>query len=214
MAGAIAQTASAGVVTPALAEAAVRGALAFTTAATGAGSVYASMLARETLHAMFLSQCRTIAVVVVAGLVIVGGAGAVTYHRVQRPAVAIAADTPATKPPPSTQPATQEPPDRKFMDPDRADKASVVLRVRLVKPADAVDKYGWDEVEVLHVLKNTSGQQFAKTLTVAFANTKSGVPAGLSTIYLEPYNAQAPHNGHWKLLNGGAPDGVSHPAHR
>ena len=74
MAGAIAQTASAAVVPAALLESAVHGAIGFTTAtgAAGAGSVYASTLARETLHAMFLSKCRTVAAVVLAGLVIVG----------------------------------------------------------------------------------------------------------------------------------------------
>ena len=214
MARAITQTASAAVVPPALVESAVHGALAFTTA-TAAGSVYATTLARETLHAMFLSKCRTVAALVVAALVIVGGAGAVTYHHVHRPAPEAIADNPAGKSSPNTQPATQEqPPHHDIMDRDRADKVPVVLRVRLVKPAAGVDKYGWDEVEVLHVLKNTSGQHFGKTLSVAFVNTRTGVPAGLSTIYLEPYNAQLPNNGHWKLLNGGAPDGVSHPAHR
>ena len=97
-----------------------------------------------------------------------------------------------------------------MFDPERARKVTVVLRVKLHKPAAAIDKYGWDDVAIVEVLKNTSGQKFGHTLSVAFSNMKTGVPPGECTIYLEPYNADHPNNGHWKLLSGGAPEGVSH----
>jgi hypothetical protein len=80
--------------------------------------------------------------------------------------------------------------------------------VKFVSTSGA-DKYQWDKVEILAVLKNDSKQQFGKSLEVAHYSWEAGVPKGESTIYLEPYSDAADHP--WKLLGGTGKMGVSHP---
>ncbi|HTG93155.1 MAG TPA: hypothetical protein VL866_11240 [Pyrinomonadaceae bacterium] len=94
-----------------------------------------------------------------------------------------------------------------YIDPSKAKKAEVVLRVRLVR-LEGCDKYCWPEVEILKMLQNKSGFSFKKRLTVAHYSWEPGIPEGESTIYLERYNSK--RNDFWKLLNGSAKDGVSH----
>ena len=201
------QTVTAGVA-PALVDVTVRGAVLFAAgnAAAGIASVPAVSLARQTLQAMLFARVTTAAALVLAVVLVAGGAGAAIYGGLN-----------AASAPPEGQltvalPLETRPEVKPVlpMDEARAAKVTVVLRVKLHRKAAAVDKYGWDEVAILEVLKNTSGQKFGHTLSVAFINTKTGVPTGECTIYLEPYNADHPNNGHWKLLSGGAPDGVSH----
>jgi len=96
----------------------------------------------------------------------------------------------------------------KFIDSTRAAKVPVVLRVKLISTSGA-DKYQWDKVEILAVLKNDSKQQFGKSLEVAHYSWEQGIPKGESTIYLEPYSDAADHP--WKLLGGSAKMGVTHP---
>jgi hypothetical protein len=95
------------------------------------------------------------------------------------------------------------------VDPGRFQKATVVLRGKLLKSLGA-DKYAWYRVQVVKVLKNDSKQRIGSTLDVAALSTHRGVPAKECTIYLEPYNAAKDHP--WKLLGGGADQGVSHVA--
>lgn len=94
------------------------------------------------------------------------------------------------------------------MNPEIAKRVKVVLRVKLIDRRGG-DKYGWDIVEVLSVLKNESGQQFEGRVEIAHYSWKPGVPDGESTVYLEPYGDNAEQ---WRLLDGGAEHGVSHPA--
>src|SRR5262249_3468538 len=96
--------------------------------------------------------------------------------------------------------------------PDRFQQATVVLRVQRHGTPTTDAHFSWDNVAILHVPKNTSGHEFGKTLMVASATNKHGVPAEICTIYLEPYKHSDPEDHHWKLLNGGAPDGISHVA--
>ena len=93
------------------------------------------------------------------------------------------------------------------IDPGKAEKAEVVLRVKLVRLGEC-NKYCWPEVEILKVLQNKSGFSFKKRLAVAHYSWELGVPEGESTIYLERYNPD--RNDLWKLLNGSGKDGVSH----
>jgi hypothetical protein len=95
------------------------------------------------------------------------------------------------------------------VDPGRFHKATAVLRVKLQKSLGA-DKYAWYRVKVLKVLKNDSKQQFGEALDVAALSTSPGVSAQECTVYLEPYNNEKNHP--WKLLGGGADQGVSHVA--
>src|SRR5207249_659478 len=95
------------------------------------------------------------------------------------------------------------------VDPARFNKSTAVLRVKL-QQALGGDKYAWYRVKVLKVLKNDSKQTFGQTLDVAALSTSPGVPAGDCTVYLEPYNGEKDHP--WKLLGGGAGQGVSHVA--
>jgi len=78
-------------------------------------------------------------------------------------------------------------------------QAEVVLRVELLKPAGAVDKYGWDQVKVLDVLKNEPKASFPKEMGIAFRNTDPGVPKGESTVYLVPYRTP-PDGKQWRLV--------------
>src|SRR5215510_15875161 len=93
-----------------------------------------------------------------------------------------------------------------FIDPGKAKRSEVALRVKLVRVADC-DKYCWPEVEILKVLQNKSGFSFEKRLAVAHYSWEPGIPEGESTIYLERFN---PDRNLGKLLNGSGKDGVSH----
>src|SRR5262249_40374744 len=93
-----------------------------------------------------------------------------------------------------------------FIDPSKAKRAEVALRVKLVSVADC-NKYCWTEVEILKVLQNKSGFSFKKRLSVAHYSWEPGIPEGESTIYLERFN---PDRNLGKLLNGSGKDGVSH----
>jgi len=95
----------------------------------------------------------------------------------------------------------------KLVDPDRAAKVQVVLRVRLLK-REGSDKMGWDKVKLLGVIKNESRFKFAGEFEVAHYSGEPGVPDGESTIYLEPYNKTSP--GLWRLLGGSGQSGASH----
>jgi hypothetical protein len=93
------------------------------------------------------------------------------------------------------------------MDPAIAKKAEVVLRVRQLSEGEG-SKYWWYDVEILKVFKNDSTDAFTNKLSVAADGGKLGVPAGVSTIYLERYNPT--EKKYWKLLGGQASTGVSH----
>jgi hypothetical protein len=97
----------------------------------------------------------------------------------------------------------------KLSDAGRAARVKVVLRVKLVA-AEGGDKTAWDKVDVLHVIKNETGTTFAGSLEIAHYSWEPGIPAGTSTVYLEPYEV-GPPTMHWKLLGGSAKEGVSHP---
>src|SRR5258705_6746415 len=93
------------------------------------------------------------------------------------------------------------------VDPNKVQKAEVVLRVKLLSSGEG-SKYLWDKVEVLQVVKNKSGYAFGKNLSVAHYSWKPGIAEGTCTIYLERYSPK--RNSLWKLLNGSGEDGVSH----
>lgn len=93
------------------------------------------------------------------------------------------------------------------VDPARFRAAPVVLRVKMLS-SGPIEKYGWDKVEVLAVLKNTPKAEFGKTVEVAHINLQAGVPDGVCTVYLEPYGVGS-GGAPWKLLGGGAAAGVS-----
>src|SRR5690348_13318284 len=76
-----------------------------------------------------------------------------------------------------------------LVDPSKAKKAEVVLRVRLIKYGGC-DKYCWPEVEILKVQQNKSGFSFGERLTVAHYSWETGIPEGESTIYLERLNPE------------------------
>lgn len=96
-----------------------------------------------------------------------------------------------------------------MIDPAMAEKAEVVLRVKLLSDQGG-SKYWWYDVEVLEVLKNYSAESFTGKLSVAAYGGKPGIPAGVSTVYLERYNPTEKKN--WKLVGGEASTGGSHNA--
>ena len=60
--------------------------------------------------------------------------------------------------------------------PNKAQKAEVVLRVKLLSSGEG-SKYLWDQVEVLQVVKNKSGYAFRKDLSGAHYSWKPGYHA-------------------------------------
>ena len=97
----------------------------------------------------------------------------------------------------------------KLVDPVRADKVAVVLRVRRLGPGVA-DKYAWVRVIVLAVIKNTTDREFAGEVEIAYYSGEAGLPDAECTVYLEPYSDAPEHP--WKLLGGSSQQGVSHVA--
>jgi len=93
------------------------------------------------------------------------------------------------------------------MNPERANRVPVVLRVKYVKLIGG-QKYSWDEVSVQSTLKNQSSRSFTGSLEIGHYDWEPGVPNGESTVYLEPY-AEGDES-RWKLLGGSAKEGVSH----
>ena len=91
-------------------------------------------------------------------------------------------------------------------DQSKFDKAQIVLRVKVIKLGYG-DKYHWQKVEILSVLKNKPNEQFKKTLMVAYYGWEPWIPLGVSTIYLEPYRSQGDY---WRLLDASGTTGVSH----
>jgi len=92
-------------------------------------------------------------------------------------------------------------------DPAKAAQAKAVLRVKFIS-SEGGDKYSWDKVEVLHIIKGESSFEFPKEMEVAQYSWEPGIPEGESTIYLEPYSPESKTL--WKVLDGTAKHGVSH----
>ena len=76
-------------------------------------------------------------------------------------------------------------PIQKAIDKDKAAKVPVVLRVKLIKSASVLEKYGTDEVEVIEVLKNDTQAKLAGKIGISVRNVGPFVPKGESTIYCE-----------------------------
>ena len=94
-----------------------------------------------------------------------------------------------------------------LVDVERAARVPVVLRVRLLK-REGGDKFGWDEVELIGVIKNDSRFTFPEKFEIAHYSGEPGVPDGESTVYLERYNETS--ESLWRLLDGSGKQGVSH----
>jgi hypothetical protein len=101
----------------------------------------------------------------------------------------------------------QEQPWLKLVDPERAGKVPVVLRVRLLRQ-EGSDKIGWDEVKLIGVIKNASSFTFPETFEIAHYSGEPGVPEGECTVYLERYNQAS--EAVWRLLEGSGRQGVTH----
>jgi hypothetical protein len=97
-----------------------------------------------------------------------------------------------------------------FFDKDSLEKAKVVLRVECERGALTCEKYCWQTVKILEVLKDESNNRFRKNtqVEIAYYNWDNGIPPGTSTIYLEEYHAG--RDDLWKLLGGSSNEGVSH----
>lgn len=97
------------------------------------------------------------------------------------------------------------------IEPERAVRVPVVLRVKWLR-GGAAKAIAMEEVEVLEVLKNSSGQAFEKALLVGRANIQKNadLPLDPCTIYLQE-TQDALNNRIWTLLNLNLDQrGVSH----
>ena len=111
--------------------------------------------------------------------------------------------------PPGTSSEGQPLPVMPQVDPVRFDRAPVVLRVRFAARKGG-DKYLLDTVEILEVFKNDPAHPFGDTLDIAHYSWSDGIPEGECTVYLVPPGEESGRL--WKLLGGGAKQGVSHVA--
>lgn len=95
-----------------------------------------------------------------------------------------------------------------LVDPERAARADVVVRVERLSSGSG-SKYVTPRVRVLKVLKNAVGADIPSELEVAHYSWLAPLPAGVSTIYLEPYGEGSDL---LKLLDFSTVVGVSHAA--
>jgi len=78
------------------------------------------------------------------------------------------------------------------------DTATVVVRARVLEGAEG-SKYLSVKIEVLSVLKASSGLKLPSSLRIAYYSFAQGLPTGIATLYLIPYDPDKPESG-WKLL--------------
>jgi hypothetical protein len=109
----------------------------------------------------------------------------------------------------SMKPAPASPPD---VDAKLAERSQLIIRCVRVATPRTRRKYAWYRVKVSRVLRNRSDSVPEEFLDVAALGVKPGIPEGESILYLVPYNpvTGAPP---WKLLGGGADEGVRRPPH-
>jgi RNA polymerase sigma factor (sigma-70 family) len=201
---ALGQGAASAAVPPALVDATVRSAVLFVAGNAAGGPAAAVALAESTLKAMALAPLK-VAAAVVALAVAAGTGGMAAYH--SWPATMLPAAAVASPPPPSAGDSIPDLP----IDPLRADKVPLVLRVRPHGDPRNVQGHRWQEVVLVQVLKNTTGHDPGKRVHIASALDRHGLPHGECTVYLDLFH-QPHHDGHWKLLAGGFPEGISHVA--
>ena len=89
-----------------------------------------------------------------------------------------------------------------------AEDIPLVLRVQVNHQGNG-SKYHWREVDVLRVIKNSPKIQISKSMNIASSNLGSGLPNGVCTVYLVPYNNATPEHG-WKLYKDGETAGFTH----
>ena len=92
-----------------------------------------------------------------------------------------------------------------LMDAQKAARAVAVLRVKFVAALGG-NKYAWDRVEVLEVMKNDSGHKFVGVIDIAHYSWEPGIPEGECIIYIVPYSPTGLDL--WKLLDGTGKQGV------
>jgi hypothetical protein len=77
--------------------------------------------------------------------------------------------------------------------------AAIAVRAQLLARESSSDKYCWSRVKVLRsVAADDAHHHISREIRVASYTWGPGVPAGISTIYLLPYNQYAP-SGLWRL---------------
>jgi RNA polymerase sigma factor (sigma-70 family) len=203
LATALAQNAASASVSQALLASTVQGAILFN---AGKATGVSAALAHSTLQSMFAAKVKVAAAVLVIVGALAGTGGVVAYqawHGDTKPQATAAPLAPTGE--------VKQAPEAKNLDPHRADQVPLVLRVRKHGEDRQAQENRWQPVVIIEVLKNTTGERFDKTLLVASSVHKHGIPPEECTIYLEPLQ-QAHADGHWKLLGGGMPEGVSHVA--
>jgi len=85
--------------------------------------------------------------------------------------------------------------------------AEVIMRADCVHNIGG-NKYSWQVVKVIEIYKNDIEYDFPEEFRVAHLSWEKGLPLGISTIYLERYNAD--RNDLWKLVDGKCETGMSH----
>lgn len=88
----------------------------------------------------------------------------------------------------------------------RASQVPIVLRIDNTGLAEG-SKYIWTEATIITVIKNETGQSLGERVKIAFYSSGLGLPNGVSTVYLLPFNSSDLSLG-WKLqerLDDGKP---------
>lgn len=145
---------------------------------------------------MFLTKVKMAATLVL----VVGGVAGAAVALTPPPAEPVAAEAKAAAPEPKGKGEDLAVPKDQRVDSARAAQVPVVLRVKWLG-SGAAKAVASEEVEVLAVLKNTSGHVFGKTHWVGRANVprekRAELPQEECTIYLQASaNGRAP----WLLL--------------
>jgi hypothetical protein len=76
--------------------------------------------------------------------------------------------------------------------------AQLIVRARVFDGAGG-SKYLWTKVDILSVIKTLKNVEIPSHLSIAYHSYGPGLPVGVSTLYLVPYNPEKPEYG-WKLL--------------
>lgn len=90
---------------------------------------------------------------------------------------------------------------------DFAEKVPVVVRAA-AETFGATPSYSWCRVRVLHILKNTSGEEIPESIDVRYFSYMLRIPLGESTFYLERVKGATINP--WIIRGGSADKGISH----
>ncbi|SRR6266516_2723764 len=104
----------------------------------------------------------------------------------------------------STAKTNQAPPSKYLIDPERYQKAEIVLVGKSLAPGEG-SKYYWHTVVIESVLKNRTSISLSNTIEAARLPTEPDVPMSNSVLYLTWYGRLTNTAVYWRLLSTNLP---------